>query len=167
MTKTEFKKVARDSEGNARRKAKGEKLVYDYDVIVDGERRACFRAERPFGVGYRLIDAIGRAVVEEGRTYSTHLGVFVKARSNFATFIGDLLATGKLPTVHAMAEAQRKAKLDAAREANAEAARKEAWADMVRIMGNEIRKARRNKTKKIEAALRLAYEHATGKAFAE
>lgn len=125
MSTIKFVRVERDCphNKNLRRDGEARGLIYDFDVMIDGEKRA--EMHRAFtGKGYTVQDADGRPVDPPVSYYQT--GRQVGSKSEFLTIVTELLDAGKIPTLSDMA-AKREA------EAEKRAARRRERLDQSRL----------------------------------
>lgn len=118
MATIKFVRVERDCDANksARKDAAQDgttpRLIYDFDVMIDGEKRAAMDRDA-FGKGYYVQDADGRPVDPPLPHYRT--GRKVDSKAEFLTIVSELLDAGKIPTLAEMA-AKRDAEAQAKRE---------------------------------------------------
>jgi hypothetical protein len=131
MPTIKFVRVERDCPANVNIReryadsATKPRLIYDFDVLIDGERRAQLKREYT-GRGYRLHDADGRPIIRPGRDYHLHMGEEVANKADFEGVVAGYLEAGKIPTLAQMAElreqeaaaalAKRNKRLDDTRE---------------------------------------------------
>jgi hypothetical protein len=114
-TSIEFVRVERDCPANVERRADGNALgiIYDFDVMVDGERRAQMHRDYT-GKGYHLQDADGRAIDPPLAHYQT--GGVVGSQAQFKQVVPELLDAGKIPTLARMAELRAEEATEAAKK---------------------------------------------------
>lgn len=101
MPSIQIEKITRDCPYNHEIMGKrGARLIYDFDVIVDGERRAQIRSGGRTNREYRLSDAAGRAVHwKEG--YHDWRGSVVTNKMDIPSMLAvmeHVIDAGKLPT---------------------------------------------------------------------
>lgn len=104
MTRITFERYMRDSQHNHEAKAKGERLTYDFSVIIDGERRAVMH--RGLHAGYDLMTLDWERLAVVGRNFH---------QSDFEQVTRDALEADIIPTPARYIErkAERAAKLAA------------------------------------------------------
>jgi len=118
MPTIKFVRVERDCPRNKSLRAAGDNvgIIYDFDVLIDGEKRAQMRRDI-HGRGYQVYDADGRPV-GKGR----YDGADVGSKAEFLNVASALLDAGLIPTLAQMAE---KRAAEARAKAEAVAAKKE------------------------------------------
>lgn len=99
--KLDFQRVVRDCQANDRT-IDSRSLIYDFDVIVDGERRAVW--SRDYGKGYSLRDANDeavhiRAAREDDYNPDHSLRARAEKKADFAAITEGLLASGRIPSI--------------------------------------------------------------------
>lgn len=102
--KLEFIKTLRDCGFNQKQPPGSRRLIYDYHVMVDGEHRATFKSEGNLGVGYRFVDAEGRAIFLGDKPSLIELGACVRAKHEFKYMARTALLKGRIPTAAQIAQ---------------------------------------------------------------
>ncbi|MGY3588057.1 hypothetical protein [Bradyrhizobium sp. USDA 4350] len=106
MPTIKFVRVERDCDANRNARAAAEqvgtspRLIYDFDVMIDGEKRATMRRV-VYGKGYELQDADGRPLAP---TQRNRVGREVDSKAEFLTIVTQLLDAGEIPTLTQLAE---------------------------------------------------------------
>ena len=130
MTTIEFQRIERDCPHNKRLREGSATygLIYDFNVVINGEHRATFKKIYG-GVGYNLLDTGGNSIKEHD---SNRYSMLARNQREFLPIITNLVEAGRIPTLQQMAEAK------------AEAERKKAQVAMIR--------AERERVQMMEAA---------------
>lgn len=125
MANLKFERELRDCPYNKALQEKGARqgFIYDFAVMIDGERRGSFHRRYSYRRGYLLLDAGDRPVKEQDHFYS---GMQADARDQFRQIVARALLADRIPTL-----AQIK-------DRNAEEARKAAEVKAARIAAMQI-----------------------------
>lgn len=107
--KVEFQREERDCPANVEARAKGKRLIYDYAVLINGERRGRFAA-RPFRRGYTFEALDGEGIRVTPWTYTS--GEEVNSKADFEPTVRKALTIGAIPTT-AQVEAKKRAAAEA------------------------------------------------------
>lgn len=117
MPNIQLEKFARVCPYNDEAPAKGKRLLYDFQILIDGEIRAIARANGARERGYRLCDAnIDPIILSDHQP--RHLGAEIDRKDDIIPIVALALCAGKIPTFDQLATnraAKKEAKNEAAR----------------------------------------------------
>lgn len=107
----EFVRIERDCISNKKRHEEGgaaaRGIIYDFDVIIDGEHRATWQRET-VGVGYRLLDANGENIPDPERTtkFRVNYAAEIRKQADMDATAGRLYRASLIPTTMELAWAR-------------------------------------------------------------
>lgn len=117
MAKIEFERIERACPYNTSLRAKGDSrgILYDFNVMVDGEHRAIIR-RKAYSVGYDLKDADNRPIHDVYQNGDRSRGAMtLSSQATFRPIIIEMLNNGRIPTLAAMADWREAEAAEAAR----------------------------------------------------
>ena len=140
MTVIKIKKVKRDCPANENAEP-GERLIYDYNAMIDGEHRLTFSVEFR-GRGYRVHDTAHQPITWKDATDGyRQRGLEVRAKRQFVGIVEQLLALNRVPSVKSQIDFVKSEAAKAVAKKAEEEADRAAWEDMKAVLVEAYRTA--------------------------